>query len=152
MPFEEIETHTKHNAPPTALLSYMRSKARGKSAVAGNGKGQPKLTVTLPTTICGLSKKDHFKLFVGTHQDAGKIRIKAATGAGSIEPTEFKSHYIFRFGHVPSLGDEIFDGERPARKVSDDEYEIDVGSLFNDAVRVGITAVSGGGGRGGAPR
>jgi hypothetical protein len=136
MAFEELETHTKDNAPPTALLSYMRSKARGKNAVPGNGKGQPKLTVTLPTTICGLSKKDHFKLFVGTHQDAGKIRIKAATGVGSIEPTEFKSHYIFRFGHVPSLGEEIFDGERrPVRKINDDEFEIDAGSLFNDVVR-----------------
>ena len=32
---------------------------------------------------------------------------------------------MFRFGYVPRLGDDIFDGEhRPIRKISDDEYEI----------------------------
>jgi hypothetical protein len=134
MPFEEIETVTKHNAPPTALVSYMRSK-RGKNA---REEKKPNLTITMPTTICGVGKAEKHVLLLGTGGDVGKLRIKGvaknATKNGAVKPREFKSHFIWRFGYVPKLGEEIFDAERcDVRKIGDDEFEIDVNAEWFNA-------------------
>jgi len=129
MPFEVVETVTKENMPPTVLISYMRPKRKGKDAECDRGKVKPKLTMTVPTSIF-ISKAETFLLLVGTGADAGKARIKASKDKKAIKPSEFKSHLIFRFGFVPKLGDEIFDGERCAiRRLTDDEYEIDASVL-----------------------
>jgi hypothetical protein len=124
MPFEVVETETKDNMPPTALISYMRARRKGGAEYDRN-KVKPRLTITVPTSIF-ISKAERFLLLVGTGADAGKARIKATKDKKGVKPSEFKAHLILRFGHVPKLGDEIFDGERCAiRRVSDDEYEID---------------------------
>jgi len=89
-------------------------------------KVKPRLAITLPTVVC-IAKSERFVFLLGTGPDKGKVRIR---GVGKdkkgVKPHEFKSHLILRFGYVPKLGDEIFDGERCAlRRISDEEYEID---------------------------
>jgi hypothetical protein len=128
MPFEVLETESKDNMPPTALVSYMRPKGRaGKNGAAyDRSKIKPRLTITVPTVIC-IAKSERFMLLLGTGSDKGKLRIKGTKDKKGVKPTEFKSHFVMRFGHVPKFGDEIFDGERcPLRRLSDEEYEIDI--------------------------
>jgi hypothetical protein len=128
MSFENLETVTKQNMPPMAKISYMPPQGRGKSVAKHNKDPKPQLIVSIPTTVCGTSKAKSFALLLGTGADAGKIRIKGSkTGGAGVEPKELMHAFIFRFGFVPKLGDDHFDGEhRPVRKVSDDEFEIDV--------------------------
>ena len=126
MPFEIVETETKDNMPPTALISYMRPKRKGGGEY-DRSKVKPRLTVTLPTVVCGVAKSERFLFLLGSGTDAGKARIKGTKDKKGVKPSEFKSHLVMRFGHVPKFGDDIFDGERCAvRKINDEEYEIDV--------------------------
>ncbi len=132
MPFENVETITKQNMPPTAKISYMPPAPRGKNT-RRNEDAKPQLVISIPTTICGTAKSKTFQLLVGSGADAGKIRIKGSkTKDVGVEPKELMHAFIFRFGYVPKLGDDHFDGERrPVRKIGDDEFEIDVpGSWF----------------------
>lgn len=127
MSFENLETITKANMPPRAKLSYMRSTGRGKNGGKHKDDAKPQLIVSIPTTICGTAKAKSFVLLLGTGADKGKIRIKGAKAKEGTEPKELMHTFVFRFGYVPKLGDDIFDGEhRPIRKISDDEFEIDV--------------------------
>lgn len=124
MPFEVLETQTKENMPPTASLSYLRAIRKGKEGRAD--KIKPKLTVTLPTVIC-VSKCKKFRILVGTGQDRGKLRIEGLKPGipGGVKGTDFKNHLVLRFGHVPKLGEEIFDGVRcPIVRIDDDTYEL----------------------------
>lgn len=77
MPFEEIETHTRQNAPPVATISYEHATEKSKRKGA-----KPRLTISVPTTICGTSKSKSFLLLIGSGADAGKIRIKGEKGGG----------------------------------------------------------------------
>lgn len=132
MTFEIAETETKDNMPPTACLTYMRTKRKGGGAF-DRDKVKPRLSVTLPTVVC-IAKSERFLLLLGTDADAGKIRIRGTKEKKGIKPSEFKKHLILRFGHVPKLGDAIFDGMRcPVRRVSDEEYEIDAPFLKEEA-------------------
>lgn len=128
MPFEELETFTK--APPrtNATISYMPA-TRKRSA---DERGPLKLNVTLPTTVF-ISKSAKFKVLIGTGADSDKLRIIAHNDG--IKPVEFKSHVIFRFGRVPALGDDMFDGtDCKLHRVADDVYEITApGGLLKDA-------------------
>lgn len=128
MPFENLETITKANMPPMAKISYMPPQSRGKSAGKIKNDPKPQLIVSIPTTICGTSKAKTFLLLLGSGADRGKLRVKgSAKKELGIEPKELMHAFIFRFGYVPKLGDDHFDGEhRPVRKVGDDEFEIDV--------------------------
>jgi hypothetical protein len=127
MPFEEIETITKKNMPPVAKLSYMPPQGRGKNAGKQKHDPKPQLIVSIPTTICGTAKAKTFALHLGTGADKGRLRIKGVKNQQGVEPKELMHAFIFRFGYVPKLGDDHFDGEhRPVRKISDDEFEIDV--------------------------
>jgi len=131
MPFEILDTETKDNMPPTATLSYMRSTRVGKNG-GGAGKGKPKLIVTLPTIIC-IAKSERFVLLLGSGEDAGKLRIKGTKDKRGVKPSNFKAHLMFRFGFVPKLGEDIFDGERcKLTRISDEEYEIDAPFLKAD--------------------
>lgn len=138
MPFDEVETETKDNMPPTALLSYMRPSRKGGQEA--RNKGKPRLSITCPTTICGTSKSERHVLLVGTGADKGKLRVRAHDpkrdkGKG-VKPTEFKKHFIWRFGYVPKLGDEIFDGERhPVTRISAEEFEI----IVPESLLAGLT-------------
>jgi hypothetical protein len=126
MPFELLETQTKDNMPPMASLSYLRHVRKGKEM--DRGKIKPRLTVTLPTKIC-ISKQKKFAIYVGTGTDRGKVRVCGLKPGvpGGVKGTDFKSHVIIRFGHVPKLGDEIFDGIKcPIVRIDDDTYEIAV--------------------------
>jgi hypothetical protein len=94
---------------------------------------KPRLTITVPTVIV-IAKSERFVLLMGSGGDAGKLRIKGTKEKRGVVPSEFKHHLILRFGHVPKLGDEIFDGERCAiRKITDEEYEIACPFLAGDA-------------------
>lgn len=134
MSFEIVETETKDNMPPTATLSYMRPKPRGKAAGGAydRTKVKPKFVVSLPTVVC-IAKSERFLLLIGTGADAGKIRIRGTKDKKGVKPGEFKNHLLFRFGYVPKLGDDIFDSERcPLTRISDEEYEIDAPFLKAD--------------------
>jgi hypothetical protein len=128
MSFETLETITKQNMPPNAKLSYMTPQGRGKGATKLVRDPKPQLIVSIPTTICGMSKAKTFVLSLGTGKGAGKLRVVGcAKNEKGIEPSQLKHSFVFRFGYVPKLGDDHFDGEhRPVRKIGDDEFEIDV--------------------------
>lgn len=131
MPFETVETFTKAKMPPSAKISYMRPTGRGANGGKAKADAKPQLKITVPTTIAGVSKAETFILLVGTGEDAGKIRIRGlAPGQqndAAVKPAELKHALVFRFGYVPRLGDDIFDGEsRPVKKIGDDEFEITV--------------------------
>lgn len=135
MAFENLETITKQNMPPMAKLSYMPPTSRGKSAGKLSRDPKPQLIVSIPTTICGTAKAKAFALLLGTGDDLGKLRVKGLKkdAGGGIEPKELAHTFLFRFGYVPKLGDDHFDGEhRPVRKISDDEFEIDVPASWFD--------------------
>lgn len=123
MPFEPLETITKRNMPPTAKVTYLRN-VQGKKP---RPDAQPQLVISIPSVICGTAKAKTFALLLGNGCDTGKVRIKGClSDKNGIAPTELKRAFVFRFGFVPRLGDEIFDGGRRAvRKISDDEFEID---------------------------
>ena len=123
MSFAPLETYTKRNAPPTAKITYLRG-CRGEKP---KPDAKPQLFISLPSTICGAAKAKTFALLIGSGEDAGKLRIRGCNSEDDgVAPTELKRAFVFRFGYVPKLGDEIFDGGRqPARKISDDEFEID---------------------------
>lgn len=125
MPFDDLETITKQNMPPQATISYATT-IRKNGPVKGERK--PKLTISIPTTICGTSKAKAFKLQIGTAKDAGKIRIVGVPAkAPGVEPPQHAHFFRWNFGFVPKLGEEEFEGEKkPVRKISDDEFEIDV--------------------------
>jgi hypothetical protein len=131
MPFDPLETEPKHVAAPTALIEYMRPKPRGNKSgdKYDRTKHRPRLAITIPTTICGGSKAEAFRLHLGTGDDAGRARIKGAqlSDAKAVKPHQFLHAMTFKFGFVPSLGDEIADKERvPVRLINRDEFEIDL--------------------------
>lgn len=135
MPFETLETITKQNMPPSAKLSYMPPPGpRGKNG--GKLARDPKLQliVSIPTTVCGTSKAKTFVLALGTGKDAGKLRVVGcAKNEKGVEPRQLMHTFVFRFGFVPKLGEDHFDGEhRPVRKIGDDEFEIDVPASWFD--------------------
>lgn len=128
MPFENLETISKQNMPSMAKISYMPPQTRGKSASKLARDPKPQLMISIPTTVCGTAKAKTFVLQLGKGADAGKLRVKgAAKTQDGVEPKELRHAFVFRFGYVPRLGDDHFDGEhRRVRKISDDEFEIDV--------------------------
>lgn len=136
MPFEIIETITKKNAPPEATISYMPNFQKPKPGRAQKGDRKPALRITLPTTICGVSKSKMFFLQIGTGADAGKIRIagevskpfgSAKAPSEGFEPAQLQHVFRWNFGFVPKMGDDHFDGEkRPVRRITDEVFEIDV--------------------------
>src|SRR5258708_1467878 len=105
MPFETLETETKHNRPLLAAISYMRYSRKGEH----KKNAKPRLLISIPTAISGLSKKKHFVLQLGKGADRGKARIVAqnSKNKSTIEPTCMKFTHIFNFGYVPMLGDDI---------------------------------------------
>ena len=99
---------------------------RGKKAKLKDDP-KPQLIVSIPTTVCGTAKAKTFQLLLGSGADAGKLRIKGSKTKEGIEPKELAHTFIWRFGYVPKLGDDHFDGEhRPVKKISDDEFEIEI--------------------------
>jgi hypothetical protein len=135
MSFENLETVTKLNMPPMAKLSYMPPQGRGKSVGKVKAEKKPQLILSLPTTICGTAKSKTFVLLLGSGADRGKLRVKGtAKKEQGVEPKELMHAFVFRFGYVPKLGDEHFDGEhRPVRKISDEEFEIDIPESWFEA-------------------
>jgi len=123
MPFDELETITKANEPPTASLSYTRHHRKGQLPKEGT---RPKLIVTVPAVIM-ISQAKLFRLFVGTGEDEGKLRLCGVPPGtkGAVKGTDFKSFVVIRFGYVPRFGDEIFDGVRcEVVRVTDDSYDL----------------------------
>lgn len=128
MPFDDFETITKDNMPPVATLSY--HPFRGKHGAKKDAK--PKLTITVPTTVSGVSKCARFKLQVGTGTDAGKLRVVGIPGSKptdkpGVKPSEHASYLKFNFGFVPAWGsDKIAEDKYPLFKIDDDTFEIAV--------------------------
>jgi hypothetical protein len=129
MPFETLETQTKHNRPVLAAISYMRPARKGETK-----KGvRPQLLISIPTALSAISKKKFFVLQIGKGSDKGKARItgQSAKSKATIEPKCMKYTQIFNFGFVPMLGEDIAGLEHIAvRKISDDEFEIDLPPWF----------------------
>lgn len=130
MPFDDLDTITRHNQPPTATITYAVAQRNGKS----KADKKPKLTIAIPTTICGTSKSKTFKLQVGTGDHTGKLRIvgipektKSPPASPGVEPSQHAHFFRWNFGYVPRLGEDQFEGERrPVTKISDEEFEIEV--------------------------
>lgn len=126
VPFEDLQTITKHNATPTATITYAVAQRNGKA----DPDKKPKLTIAIPTTICGTSKSDTFKLQIGSGEQRGKLRIAGCTGkdvAKGVKPSQHAHFFRWNFGFVPRLGEDHFEGERrPVVKISDEIFEIDV--------------------------
>lgn len=79
MPFEELETITKANEPPSAVLTYMRPPARAKPGKDyDREKVKPRLTVTLPTKVF-ISQK---KAFVLRSEALLRAPVRLRPGAG----------------------------------------------------------------------
>jgi hypothetical protein len=125
MPFIDLETHTKRNQSPMATIIYA-IKTRKTGSVRNDKK--PTLTISIPSVICGTSKAERFKLQLGNGKEAGKLRIVGASSEiAGVEPSQHAHFFRWNFGFVPLLGEDEFEGERrPVRKISDDEFEIDV--------------------------
>jgi hypothetical protein len=127
MPFEEFETHTRENAPPMATLTYM--PAHRKSAKVD---AKPKLTIAIPTVLCGVSKCARFKILVGTGADAGTLRLVGLKGSiaekgPGVKPAEHEHFLKWNFGYVPAWsGDKIEADKHPVKKIDDDTFDITV--------------------------
>lgn len=130
MPFDELETITRGNEPPMATIGYEYAQTKGGRTRKADAK--PRLTITIPTTLCGTSKSKLWILQIGTGADAGKIRIVgrnvAPKAKSAVEPSQHAHFFRWNFGFVPRLGEEErwAPEKRPVRKMSDEEYEIDV--------------------------
>lgn len=123
MPFEELECETRENAKKLAKLSYMPSRRKGKT---GDGPRKPMLIVTLPT-VHFISKASRFKIFVGSGSETGVLRIMAVPegSPGGVKPHEFRTHVILRFGHVPKLGEDMWDSVAcDVTRMDDDTYDM----------------------------
>lgn len=131
MAFEELETVTRGNEPPQATVTY--DYAYKKNGIRKTN-AKPRLMISIPTTLCGVSKSKTFRLLVGTGDDVGKLLVRGCDAEkgkaknGGVAPSQHAHFFRFNFGFVPKLGDEeLWGGEkRPVRKVSDEEFEIDV--------------------------
>ena len=129
MPFETLETETKHNRPIMAAISYMRTVRKGQQKKGG----KPRLLISIPTALSAISKKKFFVLQLGKGADKGRARIvgQNVKNKFSVEPTCMKHTQVFNFGFVPMLGDDAAAQEHIAvRKISDDEFEIDLPPWF----------------------
>lgn len=120
------------STPSPRLTSRQRRRSptrppEKKTGPVKNDK-KPKLTISIPTTLCGTSKAKAFKLQIGSGDHAGKLRIVGVPAkAIGVEPSQHAHFFRWNFGFVPRLGEDEFEGEKkPVRKISDDEFEIDV--------------------------
>jgi hypothetical protein len=108
MGFETADIELKQTRSATqATLSCLTPTWKGKKK---NG-AKPCLTITLPTTLFR-SKKEFFILQIGSGEHRGFLRIIAQNAANkaTVKPKDLKHSVIFRFGHVPKLGEyTIFD-------------------------------------------
>lgn len=121
MPFDELDTVTKENMPPTAIVSYLRFKRKDKVA-----HGKPRLQVYIPTVAC-TTKAERFKVMLGSGADKNKLRIVALPRGdkGGILATTMKFMVRMNFGFVPRFGDEGFDGGRCAlAKINETTFDI----------------------------
>jgi hypothetical protein len=131
MPFEVLETETKHNRPLMAAISYMRPTRRGKGEPKKGVK--PQLLISIPTALSAIGKKKFFVLQIGRGPDKGNARIAGqnAKSKATVEPKCLKFTQIFNFGFVPMLGEDIAGLEHiPVRKINDDEFEVDLPAWF----------------------
>jgi hypothetical protein len=132
MPFEPVEVVNKHNRPPQASISYERAERKTRKGLTKSKT--PHLMISIPTTISGVSKKKFFMLQLGTGEDAGKARIsgRAAATKHTVERRDLMHATTFDFGFVPMLGDDAAAKEFVGvRKISDDEFEIDLPKWFS---------------------
>lgn len=136
MAFETLEVIGKHNEPPTAKVTYLRgirAPKPGKPARPADERVKPRLWISIPTTLCGTAKAKAFELQLGSGPDLGKVRVTGCKSGskGGVEPHELMNAFIFKFGYVPRLGDDIFEDRYPVRKITEDVFEIDMpASLF----------------------
>lgn len=138
MPFEVLETVSSTKRRVAASISYMRPNRKKKGQRfepdGEDPKRLPALIVTL-TTATFISKAARFQVLIGTGADADKLRIQACPDDRGVAPVEFTSHCIFRFGHVPAMGEDAFDKiDCALTRVSDDVYDVTVKSgILKDA-------------------
>lgn len=138
MGFEVLETVTKENAPVVATVSYSRFVRKDKRPASGK-LVYPRLLVTIPTVICGISKKKRFVFQLGSGNDGGKARISASGDKDKrgIEPVIMRNAYRFNFGYVPKFGMDAAAAEQvPVRRIDDDHFEIDLPAWFNSEPRI----------------
>lgn len=128
MPFDVLTTITKTTARMSASISYRRNDTKhGKSKL-------PKLVIAIPKAMMGtnpISKSAKFALLIGTGADKGRGRIVpiVPTEEG-INPTVFVGGLVFRFGHVPMLGDNAAAKEDMALRLLEPGWEFDLPAWF----------------------
>lgn len=121
--FIDIETQTRANRPPAATLSYMRG---GKKA------DRPSLKIVIPSSITGQTKKETtFKLQLSSGSEYSVLRVARDKDGKGVKPAHMKWATRFNFGFVPTLGEDIFDGERfPVTKVDENTFDIRLPAKF----------------------
>lgn len=126
MPFEALAIVPKVKPHSRASISYMRHTHEGSKL-----RPPPKLIVGIPRGILGTfkPKKDAlYEFHVGTGKDVGKARIVA--GKDGVAPSIMKYFVAFRFGFVPTLGEDIADKEFVDSRPVDGGFEIDLPAWF----------------------
>lgn len=134
MAFQVAEVEVKKSSVPIACISYMRPLIRGKKGgQPGAGRhapgARPVLRISMPIIICAVSKKKQFQLELGTGTDYRKARIVGTNAANkhTVEPSQLKHTWIFKFGFLPSLGMDAWDGEHALiTRIDDNTFEFDL--------------------------
>lgn len=129
MPFDVLTTIAKTTARTSASISYRRNDTKhGKMKL-------PKLMIAIPRAMMGgpVEKADKFLLMIGTGKDRGLGRIIRAEPEkeGAISPTIFVGGLVFRFGHVPMLGESAAEKEDMALRIlAGGQWEFDLPAWF----------------------
>lgn len=130
MPFDELETFHKDNKMPEAKVSYEHATEKSRKAGA-----KPRLYLSIPTTVCGMSKSVHHRLLLGTGDDTGKLRVVG--GERGVKPSEHSNFFRWNFGHVPRLGETTFEAQHvPVVRVDDETFEVTVPASWFDSGEV----------------
>lgn len=127
--FEVIETITKQNKPPMAVVSYLKSQRKLKGDKRDDRK--PRLLIYIPSKLMTAQSKN-FLLMMGKGVQR-KLRVvgQNAANKNTVPCTSMKHCIRFDFGFVPYLGNEMAAGEECALTViSRESYEIDMPKWF----------------------
>ena len=135
MPFGAVDFESKHNMKPRATVTYKVFRYGEKEFGPQDETKLPRLTVSIPTVLCGVAKSEKWAFLVGDGDDAGKIVVVGdlsplakQAGAQCVVPiSQHKYFFKWNFGHVPRIAEFRVDAfVSEVRKIDDETYEMTV--------------------------